>query len=58
MQGPHNKNNMALSALILAELAEGKGRFLEQIVDGIFFKCEKTTWAVSAHLTAMKKTRR
>ena len=58
MQGPHNKNNMALSALILAELAEGKGRFLEQIVDGIFFNCEKTTWAVSAHLTAMQKSGR
>lgn len=41
MQGPHNKNNMALSALILAELAEGKGRFLEQIVDGIFLIVRK-----------------
>ena len=34
----------------LAELKENKGRFLPQIVNGIFTICEETFWGVSAHL--------
>jgi len=50
MQKPFNENNSALSALIMAELAEGKGRFIDQIINGVFFSCEMTSWALSAHL--------
>ena len=37
------KNAEALSCLMLAELAEGKGRFLDDIMDGAFLFCEYTS---------------
>lgn len=54
MQRPFERNNAALGALFMAELAEGKGRFVDQIVNGVFHCCEMTTWALSAHLTLQK----
>lgn len=33
MQNPNSDNNNALSDLVFAELAEGKGRFMDQIID-------------------------
>lgn len=42
-------NHRALQALMLAELVEGKQRFMEAIVDGAWFLCE-TAWIHSAHL--------
>jgi hypothetical protein len=54
MQTPFNKNNTALSSLFLAEMAEGKGRFIDQIINGVFTSCEMTTWALSAHLGLQK----
>ncbi|RHO71297.1 heparinase [Parabacteroides sp. AF48-14] len=50
MQNPFNKNNSAIGALFMAEMAEGKGRFIDQIINGVFASCEMTTWALSAHL--------
>ncbi len=50
MQKPFNENNQALSSLIMAELAEGKGRFIDQIINGVYFNCEMTSWALSAHV--------
>lgn len=52
MQNPNSANNNAISALMLAELAEGKGRFIPQLVNGAFFTCEKTSWVLSAHLAS------
>ena len=52
------KNAEALSCLMLAELAEGKGRFLDDIMDGAFLFCEYTSWAVSHHLATFQKVRR
>lgn len=52
MEAPFSSNNQALVGLVLAELAEGKGRFLDPIIDGVFHTCEMTTWALSAHLNA------
>lgn len=49
MEEPFNTNNNALNNLVLAELAEGKGRFLDQIANGIWNSCEMTSWALSAH---------
>ncbi len=49
MQKPFGENNNALAALFLAELAEGKGRFVDQIVNGVWLSCEMTSWALSAH---------
>ena len=39
----------ALRDLILAELAEGKGRFMSQIIDGVWYFAEKTSWVHPQH---------
>jgi hypothetical protein len=57
MQNPNSDNNNALSDLVLAELAEGKGRFLDQIINGVYYNCERTSWVLSAHLTAQLSKR-
>lgn len=49
MEKPLGNNNNALISMILAELAEGKGRFLDQIINGVFHTCEMTSWSASAH---------
>lgn len=41
----------ALISLVLAETLEYRGRFLKDIVDGIFAICEETFWGVSAHIS-------
>jgi hypothetical protein len=43
-----------LRDLALAECAEGKGRFAEDIVNGIWATCEETFWGVPAHLGGQK----
>ena len=42
----------ALDALVLAECAEYKGRFLDDIVNGIFLICEESGWQLPAHNSA------
>ncbi|MEN6453839.1 MAG: heparinase II/III family protein [Prolixibacteraceae bacterium] len=39
----------ALQSLVLAELMEGKGRFMDDIINGVFSFCEQTFWGSSAH---------
>ena len=39
----------ALRALALAELIEGKGRFLDDLINGVFAYCEQTVWSSPAH---------
>ncbi len=38
----------------MGELAEGKGRFTDQIVNGVWYYSEQTWWGWSAHLTVQK----
>ena len=38
-----------LAALAMAEIVEGKGRFLNDIIDGINSFCEETWWGIPAH---------
>lgn len=40
--------------LVLAEAVEGKGRFINKIVDGVWSVCEESFWGVSAHLGMQK----
>lgn len=54
MENPFEDNNNAVTDLFLAELAEGKGRFIPQLMNGTFFYCEMTSWALSAHLGIQK----
>ncbi len=44
----------ALMALVMGELIEGKGRFMDQIVNGVWYYSEQTWWGWSAHLPAQK----
>ena len=46
---PSFARRRALAALLFAEVLEYKGRFLNDIVDGLFIICEETFWGVSAH---------
>lgn len=50
MQNPYEANRKAINVLMMAELAEGKGRFVDQLINGVFFSCEMTSWVLSAHL--------
>jgi len=38
-----------LGRLVLAECVENKGRFVDQIVNGVWCICEESTWVVPAH---------
>ncbi len=50
-QGDRNGRRQALGHLLLAECVEGKGRFVDQIVNGVWATCEETYWGVPAHLS-------
>ncbi len=40
-----------LTKLTIAECVEGKGRFLDDIANGIFARCEDTSWVHTGHLS-------
>jgi hypothetical protein len=44
-----------LADLVLGECMEGKGRFLEDIVNGIWTISEETYWGVPAHVGAQRR---
>ena len=58
MEKPMNENATALSNLFFAELAEGKGRFLDQIINGVWYFTEMSTWSLSAHVPAYQPSKR
>jgi hypothetical protein len=45
----HFPRRKALAALVLGECIEGKGRFIDDIINGIWCICEESFWGVSAH---------
>ncbi|RIJ48723.1 hypothetical protein D1614_09335 [Maribellus luteus] len=53
-QGAYAAPQRVLLALVMGELAEGEGRFTDQIVNGVWYYSEQTWWGWSAHLTAQK----
>ena len=57
MEKPYNENVMAINQLLLAELAEGKGRFMDQIINGVWAVCDMSSWSLSAHLPSQKYKR-
>ena len=44
-----------LAELVLGECMEGKGRFLDDIMNGVWTICEETYWGVPAHVGAQKR---
>ncbi len=53
-QSVYGAPRRALMNLVMGELVEGKGRFIDQIVNGSWYYSEQTWWGWSAHLTAQK----
>lgn len=49
---PSFDRRRALHALVLAECIENQGRFLDDIVNGIWAICEESFWGVPAHIGA------
>ena len=49
MERPEGANRGAMIALILAELAEGKGRFIDQLANGVWLAAQQPSWVLSAH---------
>ena len=52
-EAPYFDRRHALGTLVIAECVEGRGRFLDDIVNGIWSICEETTWVISAHNDAV-----
>ena len=48
-QRPYFARRGMLAWLTIAECVEGRGRFLDDIMDGIWLICEESTWCVPAH---------
>jgi hypothetical protein len=44
----------ALNSLVMGELVEGKGRFMDQIINAVWYFSEQTWWGWSAHLRSQK----
>lgn len=51
------ENRKALICLTIAELAEGKGRFIPQIIDGLYFLSEQLSWAHAQHTRLQRSGR-
>ena len=49
MERVYNERRSALVSLAMAELVEGQGRFLDDLINGVFSFCEQTYWGYSAH---------
>jgi hypothetical protein len=49
------KKRDVLGILMLAEIAENKGRFIDPIINGIWSICEESFWGAPAHLPQTKE---
>ena len=54
-QSIRSQRRSALGALLLGEIAENKGRFVDQIINGVWAICEESWWGVPAHLPKTKE---
>jgi hypothetical protein len=52
---PSFQRRTALASLVVAECMEGKSRFIDDIINGIWCICEESFWGVSAHNYISKK---
>ena len=50
----HFARRRALTSLVVAECVEGQGRFLDDVVNGIWALCEESFWGLPAHVGAQK----
>ena len=57
MEKRQGANRGAFISLILAELAEGKGRFIDQIANGAWAAAQETSWVLAAHQPSQRTGR-
>lgn len=57
MERRQGANRGAFISLILAELAEGKGRFIDQIANGAWAASQEISWVLSAHQPSQRSNR-
>ncbi|MBO0706808.1 MAG: heparinase II/III family protein [Candidatus Dormibacteraeota bacterium] len=48
-EGQVHARRARLADLVLAECCEGRGRFLDEIVEGLWLTCEESSWVWPAH---------
>jgi len=53
-EGVRSRRRKKLEELVLAECVENKGRFIDEIANGVWLTCEETFWGYPAHLGAQK----
>jgi hypothetical protein len=53
-QAVHFARRTALLHLVIAECVEGKGRFADDIANGVWALCEESFWGVPAHVGAQR----
>jgi len=53
-ESARNARRSRLRDLVVAECVEAKGRFLDEIVNGLWATCEESFWGVPAHLGAQR----
>ena len=53
-EGVRNRRREKLRELVIAECIEGKGRFADEIANGVWLTCEESFWGVPAHLGAQR----
>lgn len=49
------KKREVLGTLLIAEIYENKGRFIDPIIDGVWSICEESFWGAPAHLPKTKE---
>lgn len=54
-QAISHEKRAVLGTMLLAEIAENKNRFTDQIIDGVWSICEDSWWGVPAHLPKSKE---
>ncbi|UQZ83795.1 Heparinase II/III-like protein [Paenibacillus konkukensis] len=47
--GPYHLRRRAVTSLALAECVENEGRFMNDLIDGIWLISEESNWVISAH---------
>jgi len=56
-QRPYFERRSRLGALVVAECLGGDGRFLDDVVDGVWAICEESSWSVPAHTFSVRHPR-
>lgn len=53
-QYSNSQRQNKLTSLVIAELVDGKGKFMPEIINGLWLTLEESTWNLPAHLVLQK----